>query len=176
MRKPSFIYVTGISGSGKSAVCTELERRGYRAFQSDDLARFYNNHTGEPLTEYLSAEHRTDEWRAQHTWKLQRDVVEALRKESGGELTFLCGTAANDADELWDLFDRVFALTLDEATLRHRITTRTHNDYGKNPGEFASLLEWQKTAADDYTKLGATLVDATQPLKNVVDTILEQSK
>lgn len=88
----------------------------------------------------------------------------------------MCGVTSNDADELWDLFSQIFALHVDEASLRHRIANRSGGGFGKNPHEFAGLLEWQKTAEDDYTKLGATLIDATQPIANVVDQILAKTK
>lgn len=171
------IYITGISGSGKTTVRNELRRRGYTAYgtDEDDLAHFYNNKTGEPIKHHVTAEDRTPEWRSQHTWKVERAAVERLRKEAQDKLAFLCGVVANDASELWDLFDEVFALTINEETLRHRIITRTNNDHGKNPHEFANLLEWAKTAEDDYRKLGAILIDATRPIGKVVDEIVKRS-
>ena len=42
------IYVTGISGAGKSAVCDELQRRGYEAHDTDreENAVWVNRKTG----------------------------------------------------------------------------------------------------------------------------------
>ncbi len=96
-----------------------------------------------------------------------------MAEEAKDKLVFLCGVTNNDADELWDLFDRVFALVLDEKALKYRISNRTSNDFGKNPHEFADLLRWQQTASEDYKKLGATLIDATRPLSEVVDEIVQ---
>jgi broad-specificity NMP kinase len=172
----ALIYVTGISGSGKSSICKELQKRGFTAYDGDDLAGFYHHKTGERFTERIGAKDRTPEWRATYIWKTQRREIEKLAEESKGKLVFLCGTTANDADELWDLFDQVFALMLDESTLRHRIATRTTNDYGQNEAEFADLLQWQKTAREDYEKLGAVLVDATRPLPQVVDGIVGKAQ
>jgi thymidylate kinase len=171
------IYITGISGSGKSSVCKELKRRGYEAYDTDKdgIAFFYYNNTGEPVLEKIPPEDRTPEWRAKHTWKAKRQDVEKLVEEAKDKLVFLCGVTNNDADELWDLFEHVFALTLDKAELKHRITSRTSNDFGKNSHEFADLLRWQKTASEDYKKLGASLIDATKPVDKVVDAILAES-
>ncbi len=170
------IYITGISGSGKSSVCKELKRRGYRAYDTDHdgIAFFYHNGTDKPLLEKIAPEDRTPEWRAKYTWKAKREDVEKLAAEAKDELVFLCGVTNNDADELWDLFGQVFALTLDEEGLRHRIVNRTGNDFGKNPHEFADLLRWQQTASEDYKKLGAILIDATSPPEEVADEILRQ--
>lgn len=170
------IYITGISGSGKSSVCMELTKRGYTAYDTDEdgIAYFYHNETNQPVTERMSHEERTPEWRSQHTWKALRETVEKLADQAKDKPVFLCGVTNNDADELWDLFSQVFALTMDETTLKQRITERTNNDFGKNPHEFADLLRWQQTATEDYKKLGAILIDATQPIEDVANEILVQ--
>lgn len=169
-------YITGISGSGKSLVRSELLKRGYQAFGTDEdaLAYFYHNETGEAVKNDLSSEERTPEWRKNHTWKLSRSTAENLSKNAQDKKVFLCGTTANDADELWDLFTKVFALTIDEDVLRDRITNRSGNDFGKSAHEMAGLLEWQQSARADYEKLGAIIIDATRPVNDVVDDILEQ--
>lgn len=163
------IYVTGISGSGKTTVRNELRRRGYQAFGTDEV---YNNQTGEPLKQSVPVTIRTPAWRSKHSWKAARAEVEKLQENVKDEPVFLCGAVANDETELWDLFDTVIALTINEETLRHRITTRTNDDFGKSPHEFELLLNWQKTAREDYQKLGAIIIDATQPVEVVVDAIL----
>jgi dephospho-CoA kinase len=169
-------YITGISGSGKSSVRNELLKRGYEVLGTDEdaLAYFYHNETGEAIKNDVSSEERTPEWRKNHTWKLLRSTVEDLVPEAQNETVFLCGTTANDADEFWDLFTKVFALTINEDVLRDRIITRTTNDFGKSSHEMASVMEWQRTAEADYKKLGAVIIDATQPINQVVDDILIQ--
>jgi len=177
MRRTKIIYVTGISGSGKTTACEELKRRGFEAYDTDNdgVAFFYDNETGKATTHPVGPEERTPQWRKRHTWKARLETVEKLRLQATSDVIFLCGATANDADELWGMFARVFALTVDEATLKHRITTRDHNNFGKNAHEFNMVIEWQKTAAQDYKKLGAQLIDATQPIESVVDDILARS-
>ncbi len=168
----SLIYVTGISGSGKSAVNDELKKRGYEVhgIDEDKIAEWYNNKTGK-LEGHKEPDERTEEWRSQVTYKVSRERVEEIAQKAVDRPVFLCGVAENDT-ELWDLFSKVFALSVDEPTLRHRITTRTSNDFGKLPHELKGILEWNKTGEQEYRKLGAVIIDATQPIEKVVDEIL----
>jgi dephospho-CoA kinase len=174
----SLIYVTGISGSGKSEVLKELKARGYEAYGTDEdgISAFNNNETGvvleNPPTE---AEDRTPEWRAQYTWKMTRERVEKLAAQSEGKLVFLLGVAANE-NEVWDLFSGVVALVIDEETLKQRIAERTNNNFGKVPHELENILEWQSQAEENYKKFGVTMVDATKPIQGVVDEVIEQAE
>ncbi len=170
----SFIYITGISGSGKSAVFDELITRGYDAHEGDDnLSAFYHNVTLERVDRPTNVDERTPDWRAQHTWKMSREKLEELKKNAGMKDVFICGVASNE-EEYIDLFDKVFALMLDEETLKHRITNRTNNDFGKSEHEMKTLLEWQANTAEYYRKIGAKVIDARKPLQAVMDEILNQ--
>jgi broad-specificity NMP kinase len=178
MTKGKLIYITGISGSGKSTVCEELKRRGYAAFDTDKdgLAFFYNNKTKEPLKRRVTAEERTVQWRAQHTWRAERSTFKRLAAQAKDSPVFICGVTANDGEELWDLFSKVFALVVpNEEQLANRINGRGEDEYGKNPHELKSILNWQRSAEDDYKKRGAILIDASLPTAEIVDTIVEQS-
>ena len=172
----SLVYVTGISGSGKSAVYNELKKRDYQVYgiDEDKLAGWYNNTTG-AVEGYRKPEDRTEEWRRQVTYKIPRQRIESIAKDSKDQTMFLCGVAENDT-ELWNLFSKVFALTVDDNTLEHRITTRTSNDFGKLPHELAGILKWNKDYVEGYQQLGAVMIDATQPIEKVVDDILLEVK
>lgn len=169
----SLIFVTGISGSGKSEVLKELRARGHKAYGTDEdgIAAFYDRTSGLIAGHPDRPEHRTPEWRAKHVWKAQRDNVEKLADSAKDKSVFLCGSVEND-NEFWDLFSKVVSLVIDEKTLRHRIATRTNNNFGQNPHELTAILGWQKTAEQDYRRFGAEIIDATQPVDKVVDDIL----
>lgn len=174
----SLIYITGISGSGKSEVLKELRARGYEAYGTDEdgISAFYDNKTGKLLANPpIEAEARTPEWRARYTWKMTRETVAQLSSGSEGKLVFLCGVAANDYD-VWDLFTGAVGLTIDDETLKERITNRTNNNFGKVPHEFEAILEWQSTAEENYKKLGVIMVDATRPIQVVVNDVLDQAQ
>jgi hypothetical protein len=170
------VYVTGISGSGKSAVLQELRLRGYAAFgvDEDGYARWLDRRTGEempyPLGSSLVDPH---EWYADHDWALDVKKIGDLkaRVDRDAVLAFLCGVAAGDA-EAWEYFDVVCALVIDEATIKARVALREDRWFGKRPQELAQIFAWNVGYAETYQGFGAVIIDATQPLPAVVDAVV----
>ena len=168
-------YVTGTPGAGKSAVRAELERRGYKAYETDDLAAFYDTRTGQKTTSGQTAEERTPGWRKYHEWKIPPDTVAQLVHDSTDKIVFLCGVVANDA-EFWKLFTNVYCLFVPPDQLEPRLVERPDDQaHGKNAHELANTLAWASYAKQQYTNLGAVIIDATQPINTVVDEILRDA-
>ena len=72
------VYVTGISGAGKSAVLQELRRRGYEAFgvDEDGYGRWLDGRTGQGRTYPVENEALDPhEWYADHDWVLDVDKM-----------------------------------------------------------------------------------------------------
>lgn len=170
----SLYFVTGVSASGKSSITHELRRRGHIAFDTDDdgLARWQNTETGyiHPKSSIKAAD-RTNEFINAHLWNVPRESIEKIKNEHSKETIFICGVA-NNMEQIGDLFSGVFALVIDQKTLRHRLETRTNNDWGKQPHELKQTLEHHKTALVDFQKHSYKIIDATQPISKVVDDIL----
>jgi dephospho-CoA kinase len=173
------IYVTGTSGSGKSAVLRELEQRGFEAHGVDEegYADWINIETGERET-YEEDDPKLDlhDWYKNHHWVLSKERIEALKYEADAlqRPVFLTGSAAGDG-EVWHLFDKVIVLSVDAATIKHRIETRQDNQYGKAPEEMKIILDELEGYDDTYRGFGAVIVDATRPLEQVVDEIVSVS-
>ena len=169
------IFITGNSGAGKSSVRKELQRRGYEAHDTDeDGITVWRNKTTAELADYPEEQSdRTNEWYEQHEWQMSRQKVEEFAARAKNNLIFLCGSPTN-ADDMLDLYDKVVCLVADKDTLRHRITARTDNDYGKAPNKLDDILGWHDSFQERYRKYGAIMVDATKPISDVVDDILVQ--
>lgn len=86
-------------------------------------------------------------------------------------MAFLFGVVENDLEVL-DLFDRLVCLVIDDETLRDRLATRTTNGFGKERGELAIALTWNREIEARYRRFGATILDATQPIEAVVQDLL----
>ena len=166
------VWITGNSGTGKSTVRAELARRGYASFDTDEdgITVWRDRATGQEVA-YPADAHYRDDWLEHHGWMIDRSRVEELALLSRDRLVLLCGSVENE-NEVWDLFDWVVCLVLDEATLRERIATRTTNPFGQKPVELQAILSWNPLLEPSYQKGGAQIVNADQALSAVVDEIL----
>lgn len=156
--------IEGLSGTGKTSVADELQRRGHHAIHGDrELAYQGDPNTGEP-TQCGGHEN--------HLWDLGR--VRALVADRTQPATFFCGGSRNFARFI-DLFDGVFVLEVDLATLHRRLDARPDDEWGGgNPTERELIVRWHQTKAD-VPKSGV-IIDATAPLDQVVDEILRQTQ
>ena len=165
------VWITGNSGTGKSEVCAALAGRGYRALDSDlGLAGWVNKNTGQVIRA-LDAGNLSQDWFKEHRWLLLRPRVEELATAARTEASFLCGLVQNDED-LWDLFDLKICLILDDATIGQRLARRRGNPFGRAPAELEAVLRFNGPLVAKYTALGATLIDSSRPLEEVVHDVL----
>jgi hypothetical protein len=166
------IYVTGVSGTGKSAVCAELVARGYDARDGDDgISGWFRLADDVEVPSPGSETSLTPDWYAVHEWRYSVPRTAQLASELDGQVGFLCGCGANE-NEIWSLIDQPFYLNVDEETLRKRLATRTTNSFGKTENELRSILDWHSNMAKNCQRFGIEPLDATQPLDQVVDELL----
>jgi len=156
--------IEGVSCSGKTTVCNELERRGYHVIHGDrDLAYWGDPATGEPL-QSTAYEH----------WIWDVDKVRALVADKSRAVSFLCGGSRN-FDHFIELLDGVFVLEIDVDTLERRLALRTEDDWGGPASDGASNARRQHATKDGVPE-NAITIDATSPIEKVVDAILEQCR
>ena len=167
----SVVWVTGMSGSGKSSVCEALKDLGYRAIDADleGFSFWVHRQTGEVATD--SPYPVPSGWLEEYAWRISTARVQDLASSSRAGVTFLCGGVENE-DEVRQYFDVVVCLVVDDAAIVARLAERTTNAFGKHPEELAAVLAWNPSEADRYQKLGASIVDATRPLGEVVSDVL----
>ena len=168
-------YITGISGAGKSKVRKELSKRGYLAYDGDenDLTGWQEKKTGEFVKSSERVAGPNGSLIELYDWHMSKSRLQELADEADTKLMFICGTASNRY-ELWDMFDKIFCLSIDKETLVHLLTTRTNNDFGKDPKDLKDVIGWHKPSEQTDVDAGAILIDATQPVKAVADEILKQ--
>ncbi len=165
--------IEGVSGTGKTSVCTELQRRGYHAIHGDrELVYQGDPETGTP-TDGLTHEHSATFISEHHIWHV--DKVKAFVASRDEAVTFFCGSSRNSSKFI-DLFDGVFILEVDFDTMNRRIAERVAVD----PTDWGGKQTEREVTARLYrTKEGipknGMIIDATAPLARVVDEIVRQS-
>jgi hypothetical protein len=56
--------------------------------------------------------------------------------------------------------------------MRHRLLTRSNNEFGKDPAELAEQLELNTRVVADAKRIGSIVIDATRPIGEVADEIV----
>jgi dephospho-CoA kinase len=163
----AIVWVTGISGAGKSSVCEALKARGRVAIDADwaGYSHWVDRVTGAVVRRRPHPV--PPDWRARFGWQISVERVRALAEETRSGTVFLCGSVENEA-AVWHSFDRVVCLVVDDDTLRQRLATRTTNDFGKDPEEREAVVAWNRETEAQYRRRGAAVIDATRPLEVVV--------
>jgi hypothetical protein len=164
--------IEGVSGAGKTAVATELQRRGYQAIHGDrELAYRGDPQTGLPIAPDGGAP--TADWISKH-WIWDVEKVKAYIANQDEAVTFFCGGSRNFSKFI-DLLDGVFVLEVDLDTMNRRIDARVAvdpTDFGAGPEERALIARLHATKED--VPKNATVIDATAPIARVVDDILSK--
>jgi dephospho-CoA kinase len=143
------VFVTGMSGTGKSSALAELARRGHRVVDTD-----YGGWTDETGPERL--------WR--------EDRIAALLDQHDDGTLFISGCVPNQG-RFYPRFDAVVLLSAPVDVILERVTTRDTNDYGKTGAE-RDLIAQDLTAVEPLLRAGATAeIDATAPLDEVADAL-----
>ncbi len=152
--------IEGVSCTGKTSVCDELQRRGYHCIHGDrDLAYWGDPTTGEPL-DGAAYEH----------WIWDVDKVRALVADQSQAASFFCGGSRN-LDRFIDLLDGVFVLEVDLDTLNRRLALRPEDEWGGPASDGESNARLQHVTREG-TLENAITIDATVPIARVVDAIL----
>ena len=165
--------VTGLSGTGKSSVAKELTRRGYAAYDTDEvraLKKWVNLSSNETVAYELPV---PDEWYKRNHLAWDRKALERLFKKHEDEPLFICGSSYNDA-QFYPLFDKIFFLVVNASTLTYRLAYREGNQFGKKETERNEVLKWHHMI--DYNELAKEhtghVLNTDRQVSEVVDDML----
>jgi broad-specificity NMP kinase len=172
---PKSILVTGVAGSGKSTVCKELQRRGYKAFDIELMRPLFamkDRITGRTVSIWdntdLELVKRLD-------WLCDGKKLGKLVRRNRRGVVFYCGIASN-LDGLVPLFDKVLLLRCSREVLGKRLRARTTNDFGSDPKVRRWLLDSKTKWEGDILEHGAVAIDADGNLAETTDGVVEEAQ
>lgn len=167
--------ITGVAGTGKSSLERRFKEDGHQTIDIDDgYARWQDVVTQEAVAPPVN---EVAEWYETHDWMTNTPKLLAKIKDSASTPTplFVFGNTGN-LYTLHPYFKKTFALEYrNEALIRQRIYSRTDNDYGKNPIEFANLLSYYKPMQEKFRSVGAIAIDCSLPIDHIVDFIQSET-
>lgn len=161
--------VTGDPGSGKSALAEALTRRGYTAYDTDDLP---------DVTRLEDTAGRPVDWPeppvdwSRYGWNWQEA---GLRERLASAETVFVAAVVSNQEQYYSWFDAIFVLITDLASLRQRLLSR--DGYGKHPVELAGILDGHaERAAELLSAPHAVAIDATRPVERVADDVISRAQ
>ena len=135
-----------MSGTGKSSALAALAQRGFRTVDTDEPG-----------------------WKLGELW--DEEKIEQLLAEDGPTL-YVSGTVENQG-VFYDRFDAVVLISAPADVILGRIATRTNNPWGKSPEQRDLILEQIREVEPLLRATCTHEIDASLPLADVVERLVE---
>lgn len=163
------IYITGVSGVGKSSVAEKLKEKGIYTIDIDEvegLCDWINNDTHKISYWYSGVD---KEFFETHKYICDEKKLVALMNKGNNDIVVVVGLADNP--DFLNLFDKVFLFHCDEKVFLKRIKERTNNDFGKHESDQEMILDWYKDFNKDTLSKGAISINTDKALESVVEEV-----
>lgn len=167
------IFITGVSGTGKSTTVEKLREKGIHAIDIDEvegLCRWIHTTTKEVGYRHPDL---GSEFFENHEYICDREKLIELMGEGSGPVV-VAGVSDRQAENLFDLFDKILLFHCDEKVFLQRIQDRTNHDFGKNETERNMILGWYKEFEQEMLDTGAISIDTNQPIEAIVERVLHE--
>jgi broad-specificity NMP kinase len=134
----AIMFITGLSGVGKSSVLESLATKAYNVIDTD-----YG------FTKFEDGETKWDE-----------DKITQLIKQYQNKHLFLSGCYSNQG-KFYSFFDSVILLTAELDVMLDRVEKRNTNLYGRNTEDRNEIIESYETILPLLKKRATVMIDTT---------------
>lgn len=165
------IYITGVSGTGKTTIAKLLNDRGVKSFSIDEvpnLCQWINKATGN-VVDYEAKLDR--EFIDTHDWVCDAKLLKELIGQEG--VVVVLGLAENQNDFI-SIFDKVILLQCKPETFIKRILERKDNVFGQDKTAQEYLLNTYQKFENDMLKNGAMPINVEEPIETVIEKIITE--
>ena len=150
------IYITGMSGTGKSSVIERLQSRGFTAIDTD-----YND-----WCELSISEDGPE-------WILREDRLHEFLKASSISSLFISGCSSNQT-KFYKFFDHIVLFSASLEVILKRVAQRASNPYGKNETERTEIIRNFEHIQPLLKKNADVEIDtATMSIDEITDTLIK---
>ena len=160
------IFITGRQGTGKSSVIRELQKRGYTAYNTDEMdgvTQLQERATGKPIP---WPEGQID-WDA-IAWNWQPTEIEKLL--ASDDVVFMGAVTTNQGD-FYKKFDKIYALIVPADTHAEYIHSHEHGYTQEDVDRIVAHAYKQQK----YMDAGAVPIRNDRPIEQTVDEILRDA-
>jgi len=165
------IFITGVSGTGKTTIANILNNRGIHAISIEEVPNLcvWKNKATEETVNYEAELNKT--FIDTHDWICDVKLLEELLNKNKDLTTIVLGSAANQNDFI-SFFDKDLLLQYKPETFIKRILKRKDTDFGKDESAQKLILDWYQEFEKHLIENGAIPVAAEQPKEKVVENIV----
>jgi len=172
MKKRRIIYITGISGTGKTTLAKEFFKRGYCAVDIDEFSHWEHKESRE-LNHWSPGASR--DFLENHEWVCDLDALKKVFKKNEKENVFVFGIVDKEK-ETFPLFDIIILLQISIETAFKRVDMRDNNDFGKGNTEKEWIKSWKDDFEKDLIAKGAISISTEDEINVVVKNIIDICK
>jgi dephospho-CoA kinase len=161
------ILITGMSGTGKSTLISELSARGYNAVDLDAPAWS----EWAEVDSVAAPESPDSTVEPGRDWVWREDRVRDLLSKEDSNVLFISGCAENMA-KFYPQFDDIILLSAPPNLIVERLASRTTNSYGKRPDQVTRVLGLIQTIEPRLRKIATHEIDTSLPLGQTMANVL----
>lgn len=169
------ILVTGVAGSGKTAVCKHIRGLGYDAYdieETEGMFEMYRKGTREVFKDYEN----TPEKIKNADWICDVSMLKELLAKQEVDVAFYCGVASN-MDDIMPLFSKVILLKASPEKIKERLSSREGtDDMGNTEESRQAVLGWKTWWENEMEKKGVITVNTDGSPEDIAKKIIDVSK